>query len=122
VPDPRSKNFPGRFPNQPLINPNCFGALSELLWDLGFRHHEDLQTKWVKPLSGPASNFSVWDITDVKPHAAEMLVDQFPEVAKKLEKVTPENHQEALREQSAALKESLKRLESAQERMGKDSD
>ncbi|OMC55449.1 hypothetical protein A5747_13315 [Mycobacterium sp. IS-836] len=115
VPDPRGKTLPGKFPNQPMINPNCFAAFSQMLWDLGFRHHEELQTKWVKPGTGPYSNFQTWDLVDAKPVMEQILVEEFPEIAKKLTQVTPENHRQAVKEQTEALQEAFARLQEAQE-------
>jgi hypothetical protein len=118
VPDPRGE----RYPNQPLIPGKCFGPLSKMLWDLGFRHHDDLQTKWVGVASGPMRNFEAWGTTDIKPEdivadVAAMAVDQFPEVAAKVAAVTPETHKEALESATADLVEKLNRLNAARERL-----
>lgn len=103
--------MPGKFPNQPLISPACFGVLSEQLWQLGFRHHPELQEKWIKPVNGQLQNFTTWDLVDVMPKAAEMIVEEFPEVAKTLSKVTPENHKQMVQEQTASLIEKLSLLQ-----------
>lgn len=116
VPDPRGD----RYPNQPLVPAKCFGALSAMLWDLGFRHHEDLQTKWVGERSGPTRNFEAWGTTDIKPgdimgDVAAMAVEQFPEIAAKIAAVKPEDHQAALDEQGKQLLSALERLAEANE-------
>jgi hypothetical protein len=113
IPDPRSKKAPGKFPHQPMVNPACFPALSQMLWDLGFRHHADKQTKWVKPARGTHSNFQCWDMVDVKPLAEQMLVEEFPEMAKKLARVTPENHKDMVKEQGEMVQELLRTLQEA---------
>jgi hypothetical protein len=105
--------MPGKFPNQPLISPNCFSVLSEQMWELGFRHHPELQTKWIKPISGATRNFTTWDVTDIMPTAVEMLVEQFPEKAKTLAGVTQENHKQMVKEQEALVLNSLEKLQAA---------
>lgn len=123
IPDARSgmvvQGKAVEFPHQPLIPPANFGAVSQMLWDLGFRHHDDLQTKWVKPpVQSFGGNFEAWGITDDKPDlealAAQMVTEEFPGMAERLAKVTPEKHKEALRVQVVKLQDSLKRLKEAQ--------
>lgn len=118
VPDPRGEQYP----HQPLIPAKCFAGLSKMLWDFGFRWHEDKQTKWVAPRSGPTRNFEAWGATDIKPEdimgdVAQMAVEQFPEVAAKVAAVTPENHQEALEEATKDLLSKIERLNEARARM-----
>lgn len=117
VPDPRGE----KFGYQPLIPAPCFPALSRMLWELGFRHHADLQTRWVGDYSGPDRNFVALGVTDQEPDlvksAAEMIVDQFPEVADRLSRVNAENRDEVIREQAEALMSSLARLEAATARL-----
>lgn len=109
--------MPGKFPNQPLISPNCFSVLSEQMWELGFRHHPELQTRWIKPVSGAARNFTTWDLVDIMPTAVEMLVEEFPEKAKTLAMVTPENHKQMVKEQEALVMDKLQALQAAIENM-----
>lgn len=109
--------MPGKFPNQPLINPNCFGVLSEQMWELGFRHHPELQTRWIKPVTGPTRNFTTWDLVDVMPTAVEMLVEEFPEKAKSLAQVTPENYKQMAKEQEAIVMGKLEELQAALAKM-----
>jgi hypothetical protein len=118
IPDPRGEQFG----NQPLIPAPCFPALSRMLWDLGFRHHADLQTKWVPDYPGPDRNLLALGLTDTEPEkltalAAEMLVDQFPAVAERLKNVTPENRDEFIAEQAQELMSAMGRLKAATERL-----
>lgn len=115
VPDPRGN---GKFPNQPLIPPGCYPALSEMLYKMGARFHPELQELWVETPAGPMRNFQVAGTTDVKPEdiapdVAAMVAEQFPDVAAKLVGVTPENHQQALADQTEKLLASLDRLKAA---------
>lgn len=106
--------MPGKkFPHHPM-NPGVFAGVSQMLWDFGFRHHSELQTQWVKPTKGTYSNFQCWDIVDVKPLMEEMVVEEFPELAQKLSRVTPENHKEMVKEQTELLREVFQRLQEAQ--------
>lgn len=113
VPHPRSEEIPGKFPNQPLINQNCFPSLSKQMWQFGFRHHPELQEKWVKPATGQLRNFTTWDVVDAMPTVAEMLVEEFPEKAKTLAGVTPENHKQMVKEQEAKVTDMLAKLQAA---------
>lgn len=140
VPDPRNATQPGKnFRNQPLIPPQCFGALSKMLWDFGARPDATKQAAWIVPASGAARNFSTWTVTDTKPvvtaapaspaavvspeaaaadlktAAAAVVVDQFPQVAANLAKVTPATHKQALAAQTNALLSNLSRLQAARE-------
>jgi hypothetical protein len=86
-----------------------------MLWNFGFRHHPELQTKWVKPEQGQFKNFIVWPTVDFKPDAAQMLIEEFPEIARTLANVTPANHREMAKEQGEALLEALEKLRKATE-------
>lgn len=124
VPDPRSEAQGRAYPNQPLIPPNCYGALSDMLWKMGARFHPDLQTLWVEKPSGPAGNYSVGKLLDAKPEdvlplAAEMLADQFPDLAQKLVEVTPGSANEVEAETTNRLLESLEKLRVAKAAMEK---
>jgi hypothetical protein len=93
-----------------------------MLWDFGFRHHADLQTKWVPEYPGPDRNLLALGVTDKEPEkltalAAEMLIDQFPAVAEKLSKVTPENRDQFIQEQAGELLSAMERLKAATERL-----
>lgn len=114
VPDPRYKNLTF----QTLIPAPCFAAISEMLWKFGFRHHPELQTQWVPGYAGAERNFVALGVTDVNPDnvvglAAEMVADQFPEVAERISQMNPENRDEVIREQAEALLASVQRLQQA---------
>lgn len=113
IPDPRGQQFP----NQPLIPAPCFAMLSSMLWDLGFRHNPDLQTKWVADYAGPDRNLVALGLSDspdtVMDRAVEMLADQFPDVAARVATVTPGNRDQVVAEQAEALRKSLDRLREA---------
>lgn len=123
VPDPRYKSLTF----QAIIPAPCCATLSELLWDLGFRHHADLQTKWVPEYSGADRNLLPLGTTDVDPNsvsadnvmdlAREMVDDQFPDVADRLRQMNPENRDELARQQAQALFESLSKLKTATSRL-----
>lgn len=87
------------------------------MWELGFRHHPELQERWLKPASGQLRNFTTWDLVEVMPTAAEMVVEEFPEVVKTLAKVTPENHKQMVKEQEAKVTDMLAKLQAAVEGM-----
>lgn len=114
VPDPRYKNLTF----QTLIPAPCFAAISEMLWDFGFRHNPDLQTRWVPEYAGADRNLLALGTTDVQPEevvplAAEMLVDQFPDIAARINQMNPENREEMIREQAEALLASMEKLQQA---------
>ena len=116
IPDPRA----GAASFQTLIPAPCFPALSQMLWDFGFRHHAELQTKWVTDYPGCDRNFVALGLTDEQPSkddvvrkATEMVVDQFPAVADRLRQMNPENRDEIVREQAEALLKSMEKLRAA---------
>lgn len=124
IPDPRETGTEKRFHNQPLIPPQCFAAVSQMLWDFGCRFHPDLQTKWIKAGNGPLKNFEVWDTVterpvDISGDAAAMLADIAPDVAAEIDAAaqSPEKHAEALKKFEKQFQSSLARLEAARQRM-----
>lgn len=122
VPDPRGDSFG----YQPLIPAPCFSGVSQMLWDFGFRHHADLQTKWVPEYLGPDRNQIALGVTASSPdevikQAAEMLVDQFPDVAQRISGMTPENQDEVIKAQAEQLLSSMERLRAATAKMAKSS-
>lgn len=119
VPDPRTA---AGMPNLPLIPPMCFAEYSKLLWDFGFRHHEDKQTKWVGESAGPGGGLAVRPVVDVKPDevrnlAAQMLAEQFPDAAARLSEVTAETRDAEVAAAASRLTDSLARLEAAKARL-----
>lgn len=109
VPDPRGE----KYGYVPMISANCFGVLSKMLYDMGARFHPDEQKLWVQPGFGPAQNFAAWGATDVLPNAAAMLVEEFPDKAAELAKVTPETHRAALEDAAKKMVDSIQRLQAA---------
>lgn len=109
IPDPRGHTF------QTLVPPACFPAISHMLWELGFRHHAELQTKWVPDYQGSDRNFVALGLTDSEPsdviaQAMEMVVDQFPDVAARIASMTPENRDEVVALQARELLASVEKL------------
>mgnify|MGYP001120549074 FL=1 len=47
-PDPR----PAATMPVPIATPQLCRSLSRMLWDFGFRHHPELQTKWIEGAAG----------------------------------------------------------------------
>lgn len=119
IPDMRGGG--GKFPNQPLVPPQCWPAVSQMLWDFGCRFHADKQTKWIKPAEGPLSNFTLGQLADSPEEmvagAAAMAVDQFPEIAAEVAAVQPGDHEKALKEFEGRLLDSVSRLQAARQRL-----
>lgn len=114
VPDPRGEQFG----HQPLIPAPCFPAVSQMLWDFGFRHDPALQTRWVPDYIGPDRNHVALGVSETNPAdamklAAEMLVDQYPDVASKIAEITPENRDEMVAAQAEELMASIAKLQAA---------
>lgn len=114
IPDPRYNNTT----YQSVLPAAVFPAISQMLWDFGFRHHPEFQTKWVPEYAGADRNFVALGVTDMEPDdliekAAEMVVDQFPEVADRLRRMNSENQEEVIREQAQELLASVRRLREA---------
>lgn len=117
VPDPRYNNLTF----QSLIPAPCFAAISEMLWHFGFRHHPELQTKWVPEYAGADRNLLALGVTDVSPEnvvelAAEMVADQFPDVAARIASMTPENRDEVIAAQARDLLSAVEKLRAASAR------
>lgn len=70
IPDPS----PSRPAPIPLISPPLVKGLSQMLWDFGFRHHPDLQVKWIQ---GSAGLGCIAGVSDSKPESG----DDFQEAA-----------------------------------------
>lgn len=112
VPDPRGHGY------QTLIPAPCFPVISEMLWNFGFRHHADLQTKWVPEYFGPDRNMVALGLTDSDPKdvvaaATEMVVDQFPDVAARLAGMNEHNRDEVIAAQARELLASVEKLRAA---------
>ena len=84
VPDPA----PARPVPIPLIPPQLAAGISEMLWNFGFRHHPELQTRWIEGSAGlgmlakivdsaPVSNFS--DL------ARQFLAEKRPDILEEID-------------------------------------
>lgn len=74
--DPRPGGYPkGIYPNQQWALKQSWEPTSQMMWDLGFRWHPELATKW---LSG-GGQFALAQIVTEPPEEASMeeLVEQF---------------------------------------------
>ncbi|MBB5167199.1 hypothetical protein [Mycobacterium sp. AZCC_0083] len=80
-PDPRG----GTFSNQQLVLIQGWDSWSEQLWDLGFRWHPELQTKWVKG----GSQFAVGTLVDEKPPEAATFEQECDEVLEMIAESNP---------------------------------
>ncbi|MEV0357099.1 hypothetical protein AB0H71_13660 [Nocardia sp. NPDC050697] len=66
----------GEVPIQPAVRP----LLSQLLWDLGFRHNPELQTKWFTPGDHPEGGWlNVPNVVDRAGHAQWKAAHSDPE-------------------------------------------
>lgn len=115
IPDPRGEQFG----HQPLIPAPCFASVSRMLWDLGFRHHGDLQTKWVADYRGPERNFVAVGLSDVDPQTvvqetADVVAEQFPALAAQLS-AAPRGAKKS--DGQASLQMSLERLRAVKEEL-----
>ena len=83
----------------PLIPPQLAEGVSEMLWNFGFRHHPELQTKWIEGAAGlgmlakivgkaPENNFS--DL------ARQFLSENRPEILDQIDNANTEEEREAL--------------------------
>lgn len=79
IPDPS----PNRPMPIPLVSPMIVGEISKMLWDFGFRHHPENQTKWIEGIAGTGT---LAQIVDEKP-----LINTRTQIALKfLEETNPE--------------------------------
>lgn len=107
IPDPS----PVRPNPIPLIAPQLAEGLSQLLWDFGFRHHPDLQTKWIQGSAGLGGVAQVVDAPpvgdDFTEQAESFLAEHNPDLLKRIKEASPEERANLLRE----LEGSMARLE-----------
>ena len=121
VPDPRGS---GKFPNQPLIPPVCYGAFSEMLYKMGARFHPELQELWVRDEKATHGAFQCAETTDVKPKDIEklvvdMAVDQYPDMAARIAAATArgdEARRELLDQVTRDLMANLRKINEAAEK------
>lgn len=72
-----------------------------MLWDFGFRHHADLQTKWIEGVAsiGLCAELTdkAPDVPDFEQSSEEFLAANNPEVLEAIKNASPED-KEALRQ------------------------
>lgn len=92
----------------PLIAPQLVEGISEMLWEFGFRHHPELQTRWIDGAAGlgmvarfsekrPADDFN--DMAEEflaanNPELLEAVRNSSPDEKKKLLKKLEKNFEE----------------------------
>lgn len=96
IPDPS----PVRPMPIPLIGPMLVEGLSEMLWEFGFRHHSDLQEKWIDGAAGLATMATV---SNEKPAADpfDQMAEDFlsannPKLLEAIRKSKPEEREQLL--------------------------
>lgn len=95
IPDPS----PARPMPIPLIAPQLVEGISQMLWDFGFRHHSDLQVKWI---DGAAGLGTIANISESKPRdqmseqAEEFLSANNPELLEMIRNASAEDKQTLL--------------------------
>lgn len=83
----------------PLIAPQLVEGISQMLWDFGFRHHEELQTRWIE---GAAGLGMVAKFSEKKPDdsframAEEFLQANNPELLEEVRKSSPDEKKKLL--------------------------
>lgn len=134
-------------PNQAMgdvpIHPTVRPLFSQMLWDLGYRHHPELQTKWFVPGDHPEAGYlNVPILVDAEQYqqymavhadpntanetwrdTAEALLSKFdPNLAQRIKDMTPEERAaelEVQRKQMPAAFDRLAQLRKAVEEEGK---
>jgi hypothetical protein len=117
----------GDVPIHPTVRP----GMSQMLWDLGFRHHEELQTKWFVPGDHPeagyldpprlvdAEEYRQYMAVHADPEAADekwrdtaeaLLTKLDPKLAQRIKDMTPEERAAAADVQRQNLPAAFERL------------
>jgi len=113
IPDPS----PNRPMPIPLISPMITESVSQMLWDFGFRHHPEFQTKWI---SGVAGLGTLADMVDEKPLvntrtqlALKFLEETNPELYERVRGTTDIDHldMETLGDSFAAIAALIKEIQ-----------
>lgn len=93
IPDPS----PVRPQPIPLISPQLVEGVSEMLWEFGYRWHEDKQTKWIE---GGAGLGTMAHIVEKKPlkdpledMAEEFLAKENPQLLEAIQKAPKEERE-----------------------------
>jgi hypothetical protein len=92
-------------------------GISEMLWEFGFRHHSDLQKRWVE---GTAGLGTIATLADKPPEsdpildlAEEFLSQENPQLLEAIKKAPKEKREEMIRDLEknfAVLEQVLRRL------------
>lgn len=100
-----------------MIAPQLVEGLSEMLWDFGFRHHPDLQTKWIEGsagLGGVARMVESPPSSDEFTEAAESFLEaNNPDLLRRIRNGSPEEKAALMKDLEAnfsRLSEALKSL------------
>jgi hypothetical protein len=98
IPDPGAN----RYGNIPLIAPQLVEGLSEMLWDFGFRHHPDLQTKWIEGAAGIGTIAGIVDTEPVQDPidavAEAFLSEENPELLEAIKNAPPAEREKLLKD------------------------
>lgn len=95
IPDPS----PARPTPIPLIAPMLVEELSQMLWDFGFRHHQDLQTKWIDGAAGLGTIAKLSENKPVDPlaeQAEDFLSANNPELLEMIRNASEEDKKNLL--------------------------
>lgn len=95
IPDPA----PARPLPIPLIPPQLAEGISEMLWHFGFRHHPELQTKWIEGSAGLGMLAKIVDNapkSDFSALAREFLSEKKPEILAEIDAAETQEDRERL--------------------------
>lgn len=97
----------------PLVLPQLCEGISEMLWDFGFRHHPELQKKWIDGVGAMGVVAAIvkeppaGDILETA--GKEFLLESNPELAERIKNASPEEKENLLKELEKNFRE-LQRL------------
>lgn len=128
----------GEVPIQPAVRP----GLSEMLWDLGYRHNPELQTKWFVPGDHPEAGWmnvpslvnaeerrqyeAVHDDPEAendkwRETAEAMLGKLDPKLVERIKSMTPEERAAAVEVQRKQIPAAFERLAELKKQLDKES-
>lgn len=86
----------------PLITPQLVEVVSEMLWNFGFRHHPELQIRWIEGVAGLAT---LAQLVDQEPEqdpfdqmAEEFLGENNPKLLELIRKTPVDEREKLLRQ------------------------
>lgn len=113
IPDPS----PARPQAIPLIHPILTEGVSQMLWDFGFRHHPELQKRWIEGCAGLGTLAQIVDkkpVDDpVESICEEFLAEKNPQLLEAVRKAPKEEREKLIRDLEknfAVLEDLLKRI------------